>query len=71
MSMADDVVAGLVCSWCGVFFVEEHGFPVVCRDCAEVDPAVVEPRGLVVATLAELGDGDTYTDEPPTKPAEG
>ena len=31
--VADDMIVGLSCSWCGVYFVEEHGYPVLCKDC--------------------------------------
>jgi hypothetical protein len=30
---ADDIVNGLQCSWCGTYFKEEHGYPVLCNDC--------------------------------------
>ncbi len=29
----DDLVNGFVCSYCGIFFQEEHGYPVICEDC--------------------------------------
>lgn len=28
-----DIVNGLCCSHCGTHFVEEHGYPVLCREC--------------------------------------
>jgi len=31
--MTEDIVGGLSCSWCGVYFEEENGFPVACEDC--------------------------------------
>ncbi len=31
--IADDVVEGLTCSHCGVYFEEAHGHPVLCHDC--------------------------------------
>lgn len=31
--IADDIINGFCCSLCGVYFVEEHGYPVVCKDC--------------------------------------
>jgi hypothetical protein len=33
--LAEDKINGLSCSWCGVYFVEEHGFPVLCISCWE------------------------------------
>ena len=31
--LTDDTVNGLSCSWCGIYFVKEHGYPVLCNDC--------------------------------------
>jgi hypothetical protein len=31
--VADDMITGLACSWCGTYFVEEHGYPVLCHGC--------------------------------------
>ena len=33
--IADDMINGHSCSWCDVYFREEHGYPVVCNSCAE------------------------------------
>jgi len=33
MNLADDAVGGLMCSWCGVYFEKEHGYPVLCKTC--------------------------------------
>ena len=38
MSIAEDMVDGDCCSWCGVFFelngdAYRHGSPLVCQDC--------------------------------------
>jgi len=33
MSLAQDKVDGFSCSWCGVYFEDEHGFPVLCNSC--------------------------------------
>jgi len=33
MSIAQDMIDGLCCQLCGVYFEEEHGYPVVCEDC--------------------------------------
>lgn len=35
--IADDMIDGLSCSLCGIYFVEEHGYPVVCTDCWDED----------------------------------
>ena len=31
--IADDMECGFQCSWCGVCFEEEHGYPVACDSC--------------------------------------
>ena len=31
--IADDMIDGASCSWCGVYFSEEHGYPVACESC--------------------------------------
>jgi hypothetical protein len=31
--IADDIINGFQCSWCGVCFEEENGFPVACESC--------------------------------------
>lgn len=50
---ADDMIEGLTCSWCGIMFKKEHGFPVLCKNCydKEVDhgrelelPRATEPE---------------------------
>ena len=33
--IADDMIDGASCSWCGIYFVKEHGYPVVCKSCAD------------------------------------
>ena len=35
--MADDIIDGASCAICGVYFAEEHGYPVACNDCWESD----------------------------------
>jgi len=35
--IADDMLSGLCCSLCGIYFEDEHGYPVVCEDCWESD----------------------------------
>ena len=53
--IADDIINGLCCSDCGVYFWEdsksvEHGYPVLCWDCHSDGSEI--PR-------AEVGDADT------------
>ena len=31
--VADDMIEGVSCSLCGIYFEEEHGYPVVCKRC--------------------------------------
>lgn len=31
--IADDIIDGACCALCGVYFEEEHGYPVLCSDC--------------------------------------
>lgn len=31
--IADDMINGYCCSLCGVYFEDEHGYPVVCKGC--------------------------------------
>lgn len=31
--IAESMVEGASCSWCGVYFEESHGYPVACHDC--------------------------------------
>ncbi len=33
--IADDIINGFQCSWCGTCFEEEHGYPVACQSCWE------------------------------------
>lgn len=53
--IADDTIDGFMCSWCGQCFEDEHGYPVVCKDCQEgYSDAALEKLGLQRATLKEL-----------------
>lgn len=36
---ADDMIEGLCCSECGVYFTEVHGYPVLCSGCHELGSA--------------------------------
>jgi hypothetical protein len=53
--IADDIVTGACCSWCGTYFCAEHGYPVVCNLCADGAGGIALPYELQRATLAELG----------------
>ena len=33
--MADDIVEGLACSWCGCYFEQSNEFPAACAECWE------------------------------------
>lgn len=35
--IADDMIDGACCSLCNVYFIEEHGYPVVCSSCFDED----------------------------------
>lgn len=68
--IADDMINGLSCSWCGIYFTEEHGHPVVCKECAiqnsyHTDTIIQTDEygikmigGMIVAHLPELGEKD-------------
>ena len=47
----EDIVAGLCCKECGVYFEEEHGYPVLCITCWE---SYLENPPLPLATNKEL-----------------
>ena len=51
--LADDMTNGYSCSWCGVYFEKEHGYPVLCEDCFR-DAEKEELTGLSKATEKEL-----------------
>lgn len=55
MSVADDKVSGLSCSFCGIYFGHEHGYPVVCRSCWRETPrSDLDKLGLQRAWIKEL-----------------
>jgi len=31
--IADDMVNGSSCSWCGIYFIKAHGYSVACVSC--------------------------------------
>jgi hypothetical protein len=50
--IADDMTDGLCCSECGIYFIREHGYPVLCSGCH------TEKSTLPEATIPELGEGE-------------
>lgn len=61
MSFAEDKIIGFSCSWCGVYFKKEHGYPVLCNSCwkdalkKHKSPKVIEHNfGLQKAIHKEL-----------------
>lgn len=41
---ADDIVDGLVCHWCGCYFEQEHGHPVLCEKCFKEQERMVKAK---------------------------
>ena len=31
--IAEDMVNGFACSWCGIYFEKNHGYAVICTEC--------------------------------------
>ena len=31
--ISDDLIDGICCSYCNQYFIEEHGYPVICKKC--------------------------------------
>lgn len=50
---ADEMINGETCSHCGNMFVEEHGYPVLCRSCW-FETADEGKEGYSKATKEEL-----------------
>lgn len=54
--MADDLIDGAACSWCGMYFEKEHGYPVVCDGCREgYSDKELAKLGLSAATEEIIG----------------
>lgn len=51
--IADMMVEGTMCIWCGTCFEEEHGYPVVCKSCAE-EASEEELVDMQVAHIKEM-----------------
>lgn len=54
--VANDMVGGACCSACGIYFKDEHGYPVLCVGCWDDTPANERGEGLQRAIIKELGD---------------
>lgn len=55
--ISDMIVHGQMCSDCGICFVEAHGYPVVCKSCAEAySKRELVEDGLHVARYKEIGE---------------
>lgn len=59
--LAEDKIYGFSCSWCGVYFEAEHGFPVLCISCWDKaidkhksDKVILHNFGLQKAIHGEL-----------------
>ena len=51
--MADLMLEGSTCSLCQIYFVSEHGFPVLCKACWN-DSTEKEREGYSKAFLDEI-----------------
>ena len=51
--IADDMINGLSCSHCGIYFDGEHGYPVLCKDCFNLETKE-ERFGLQEAYIKEV-----------------
>ena len=52
--MADDAINGANCCWCGVYFREDHGYPVVCDRCWK-NSTPKDREGMQKAHIKEAG----------------
>ena len=53
--IADDIFDGACCGWCSQYFVEEHGYPVLCVECFS-HATKEESKGYQQATMKEIRD---------------
>lgn len=51
---ADDMIEGLTCSWCGIYFRKDHGYPVLCKDCYDEEADAGNTPDIPKATESEL-----------------
>jgi hypothetical protein len=49
--MAEDVIDGLSCSGCGIYFEAAHGYPVLCEDCWEDVSSAEKQKGITAEGL--------------------
>ncbi len=54
--IADDIINGVSCSWCGIYFTGYDGLPVVCQHCFNQSPDDARKAGLQVSSYPEIGD---------------
>lgn len=54
--LANDIINGFMCSWCGICFREEHGYPVVCHSCGKgiKEKELLEKHGVQKAIYKEI-----------------
>jgi len=68
--IADDMIDGRCCSWCGVYFEQAHHYPVACKSCwqetrelpewkdikgnPKQDQIIFDETGIDKATIKEL-----------------
>jgi len=58
MSLAEEMVDGEICSRCQMPFEKAHGYPVVCRFCAQGESAKdLRAEGLQIATERVVSHG--------------
>ena len=50
--IADDMINGACCLLCGIYFEKEHGYPVVCKECAKGED--LEEAELQIAIYDEI-----------------
>lgn len=55
------IIDGAMCSWCGINFEEENGFPVLCGDCFKdvlkkygSEKNILDKFGLQKTLVAEI-----------------
>ncbi len=53
--ITEDMVDGLICSHCGIYFLKPHGYPVLCEDCYS-DETKEERAGLQKTSIKELSN---------------
>ena len=56
--LAEDLINGFSCSWCGIYFEEEHGYPVICMSCANSNRDILKAQDISTAHLPELGENE-------------